>query len=150
MLYRSQTDTRKPFSALIQGRFGEYFNGKINSVQATATYRWQPYGLFSLDVNYNKIDLPEGYNDRELVLIGPRFDLSFSRSVFFSTFVQYNNQINNVNLNARFQWRFAPVSDLFIVYTDNYFAESDALAGYRAFDSKNRALVVKCTYWLNL
>ena len=145
-----QTDTRKPFSALIQGRFGEYFNGKINSVQATATYRWQPYGLFSLDVNYNKIDLPEGYNDRELLLVGPRFDLSFSRSVFFSTFVQYNNQINNVNLNARFQWRFAPVSDLFIVYTDNYFAESDALAGYRAFESKNRALVVKCTYWLNL
>jgi Domain of unknown function (DUF5916) len=145
-----QSDTRKPFSTLIQGSFGEYFNGKINSIQATATYRWQPYGLFSLDVNYNKIDLPDGYNDRQLLLIGPKFDLSFSRSVFFSTFVQYNNQINNVNLNARFQWRFAPVSDLFIVYTDNYYAESDVLARYQAFDSKNRALVVKCTYWLNL
>jgi Domain of unknown function (DUF5916) len=145
-----QSDTRKPFSALIQGSFGEYFNGKINSIQATATYRWQPYGVFSLDVNYNKIDLPDGYNDRQLLLIGPKFDLSFSRSVFFSTFVQYNNQINNVNLNARFQWRFAPVSDLFIVYTDNYYAESDVLSRYQAFDSKNRALVLKCTYWLNL
>jgi hypothetical protein len=94
--------------------------------------------------------LPDGYNDRQLLLIGPKFDVSFSRSVFFSTFVQYNNQINNVNVNARFQWRFAPVSDLFIVYTDNYYAESDVLARYQAFDSKNRALVVKCTYWLNL
>jgi hypothetical protein len=148
--YSFQTDTRKPFSALIQGRFGDYFNGKINSIQTTATYRWQPYGLFSLDVNYNKIDLPDGYNDRQLLLVGPKFDLSFSRNVFFSTFVQYNNQINNVNLNMRFQWRFAPVSDLFVVYTDNYYAESDILATYRAFDSKNRALVVKCTYWLNL
>jgi hypothetical protein len=148
--YSFQTDTRKPFSALVQGRFGQYFNGTINSIQATATYRWQPYGLFSLDVNYNKIDLPTGYNDRQLLLVGPKFDLSFTRSIFFSTFIQYNNQINNVNLNARFQWRFAPVSDLFIVYTDNYYAESDALSRYQAFDSKNRALVLKCTYWLNL
>jgi Domain of unknown function (DUF5916) len=148
--YSLQTDTRKPFSFLLLGRFGEYFNGSINSIQATATYRWQPYGLFSLDVNYNKIDLPTGYNDRQLLLIGPKFDLSFSRSIFFSTFIQYNNQINNVNLNARFQWRFAPVSDLFIVYTDNYYAESDILSRYQAFDSKNRALVLKCTYWLNL
>ena len=145
-----QTDTRKPFSAFLQGRLGQYFNGILTSFQATATYRWQPYGVFSLDVNYNKIDLPDGYNDRQLLLIGPKFDLSFSRSVFFSTFVQYNNQINNVNLNARFQWRFAPVSDLFIVYTDNYYAESDVLSRYQAFDSKNRALVLKCTYWLNL
>jgi hypothetical protein len=145
-----QTDTRKPFSALLQGSFGEYFNGKLSSIQATATYRWQPYGLFSLDVNYNKIDLPTGYNDRQLLLLGPKFDLSFTRSIFFSTFIQYNNQINNVNLNARFQWRFAPVSDLFIVYTDNYYAESDVLSRYQAFDSKNRALVLKCTYWLNL
>ena len=148
--YSIQTNTRKLLSVLLQGRFGQYFNGTINSIQATATYRWQPYGLFSLDVNYNKIDLPTGYNDRQLLLIGPKFDLSFTRSIFFSTFIQYNNQINNVNLNARFQWRFAPVSDLFIVYTDNYYAESDVLSRYQAFDSKNRALVLKCTYWLNL
>ena len=116
----------------------------------TLTYRWQPYGLFSLDVNYNRIDLPTGFNDRQLLLIGPRFDFSFTKNVYFTTFLQYNNQINNVNLNARFQWRFAPVSDLFIVYTNNYFAEDDTATGYRAFESKNRALVLKCTYWLNL
>ncbi|MBL7815308.1 MAG: carbohydrate binding family 9 domain-containing protein [Saprospiraceae bacterium] len=144
------SNSRRLFSVKIQGRFGQYFNGKINAVSASFTYRWQPYGLFSLDVNYNKINLPTGYNDRQLLLIGPRFDFSFTRSVFFTTFLQYNNQINNVNLNARFQWRFAPVSDLFLVYTQNYFAEDDTLAGYRSFDAKNRALVLKCTYWLNL
>ena len=35
----------------------------------------------------------------------------------------HNNQINNMNINTRFQWRYAPVSDLFIVYTDNYFTD---------------------------
>lgn len=145
-----KSNPRNLFSVLLEGRFGQYFNGKINAVSATLTYRWQPYGLFSLDVNYNKIALPAGFNDRQLLLIGPRFDFSFTRNIYFTTFLQYNNQINNVNMNARFQWRFAPVSDLFIVYTNNYFAEDDRATGYRAFESKNRALVVKCTYWLNL
>ena len=144
------SDTRHHFSYTLSGRFGEYFNGNIVAVAATAAYRWQPYGVFSLNVNYNRITLPEGFNSRQLLLVGPKFDLSFSRNVFFTTFIQYNNQINNVNVNARFQWRFAPVSDLFLVYTDNYFAETDAASGFHAFDSKNRAVVLKCTYWLNL
>ena len=144
------SDTRKPFFVNFQGRVGSYFNGKIASLQSTFSYRMQPYGVISLDVNYNKIDLPTGYNDRQLWLIGPKVDLSFTKDMFFTTFVQYNNQKNNINLNARFQWRFAPVSDLFIVYTDNYFAVDDITNDYRAFQVKNRGLVLKCTYWLNL
>ncbi len=143
------SNTRKAFSYLFTGRFGQYFNGKINSLTATFSYRYQPYGIFSLDVNYNQINLPEGYNDRKLWLIGPRFDFSFYRNLFMTTFVQYNNQVNNLNLNARLQWRFAPVSDLFIVYTSNYFAQDDLPNQYTALQPKNKAVLLKCTYWLN-
>ncbi|TAE60061.1 MAG: hypothetical protein EAZ89_01860, partial [Bacteroidetes bacterium] len=69
------------------------------------------------------------------------------------TQVQYNNQVNNMNLNARFQWRFRPVSDFFIVYTDNYFTEQTSLSDarfFQPFQSKNRALVAKLTYWFSL
>ena len=46
------------------------------------------------------------------------------------------------------QWRFAPVSDFFLVYTDNYLATDDE--GFiNLGPSKNRALVFKLTYWLN-
>jgi hypothetical protein len=148
------SDTRKHFFWTATGRTGKYFNGNLNALQSTFSYRYQPYGVFSLDVNYNKINLPTGYNDRTLWLIGPRFDVSFTKSLFLTTFIQYNNQINNVNVNARFQWRFAPVSDLFIVYTENYFATDAILPNmttpYHSFESKNRAVVLKCTYWLNL
>ncbi|MEM6699144.1 MAG: hypothetical protein AAF599_12150, partial [Bacteroidota bacterium] len=71
-----------------------------------------------------------------------RIDLTFTKSLFWTTFIQYNNQIDNLNINSRFQWRFRPVSDLFIVYTDNYFPDD--------FVNKNRALVLKLTYWLNV
>jgi Domain of unknown function (DUF5916) len=143
-------DLRKKFNFTTQVRTGRYFNGTIFSAQNQIGYRVQPYGIVSLDVTYNRINLPEGYNDRSLWLVGPRVDLTLTPTLYLTTFVQYNNQVNNVNLNTRFQWRFAPVSDLFLVYTDNYFAYDDNILNYRAFESKNRALVLKCTYWLNL
>ena len=143
----------KRFYVDVTGQFGEYFNGKITSITPTLTYRFQPLGLFSLISTYNRIRLPKGYNSTDLLLITPRIDLTFSKSLFFSSQFQYNNQINNVNLYTRLQWRFKPVSDLFIVYTDNYFAQDTYTAESRyfnAFQSKNRALVVKLTYWLNV
>jgi hypothetical protein len=157
-IYRStrldfQSNNARLFSIALSGRFGEYFNGKITSFNSTWVYRYQPYANLSVDFNYNKINLPEseGFTDSRLILLGPRLDLTFSKSVFLTTVVQYNNQINNVNLNTRFQWRFKPVSDFFVVYTDNYFA-TDPYSPYNLgwMKSKNRALVVKLTYWLNV
>ncbi len=98
---------------------------------------------------YNRIRLPGAYRDADLVLIGPRVDLTFSRALFWTTFIQYNDQINNVNVNTRLQWRFKPASDLFIVYADNYLAaEENRLIDFAR--PKSRALVVKLNYWINL
>lgn len=105
-------------------------------------YRFQPYGSVGLSAEYNNIRLPEPYKSAQFLLLGPRLDVTFSRKLFVTTFMQFNNQTDNVNLNTRLQWRYAPVSDLFIVYQENY------LPG--TFASKNRALVLKLTYWFNV
>jgi hypothetical protein len=95
-------------------------------------------------INYtvDHISLQEPYATETLVLLGPRMDLTFTKNLFFSTVVQWNEQIRNMNINARLQWRYKPVSDLFIVYTDNYATNGSGL--------KNRSLVAKVTYWLNI
>ena len=49
----------------------------------------------------------------------PRIDVTFSKSLFWSTLVQYSNQRGNKGINSRLQWRFAPLSDLYPVYNDN-------------------------------
>ena len=147
------SNVRKPFFFSFQTRFGQYFNGRIGQIQGRFSYRYQPYGIFSVNVTYNRIRLPQPYSSSDLWLIGPKLDLSFSKSMFLTTFVQYNSQINNISSNVRFQWRYKPVSDLFIVYTDNYYAYSSTLNPQdriTAFQPKNRALVLKLTYWLNL
>ena len=85
--------------------------------------------------------LPEPYNSAKLVLISPKLDITITDKIFLTTFVQYNDQVDNLNTNIRFQWRFAPVSDLFIVYSENSYTGD--------FSSKNRGLVVKISYWFN-
>lgn len=142
IIARYLSDFRKKLSFELSTRSGGYFNGSRLNLEGSINYRFQPYGSISIDFSLNRIRLPQPYNDADLVLFGPRFDFTFTRNLFWTTFIQYNNQIENVNINSRLQWRFRPVSDLFIVYTDNYFPDT--------FNSKGRALVVKCTYWLNL
>lgn len=140
MNYRS--DQRKKFFYNLDLRGGEFFNGSRYSIRSGLTYRYQPYGSIEMNVNYTYVDLPEPYASAGLFLIGPRIDFTFSKSLFWTTFIQYNSQVENLNINTRLQWRFAPVSDFFLVYTDNY----DTFD----FGVKNRALVAKVTYWLNL
>jgi hypothetical protein len=136
------TDQRKKLSGRLNSRVGQYFNGTRVNLDAEINYRVQPYGSLSSVFSYNRLRFPQPYASRDLILFGPKIDLTFTRSLFFSALLQYNNQINNINMNVRFQWRFAPASDLFIVYTDNYFAD--------LLRSKGSAVVLKATYWFNL
>ncbi|MEM6378922.1 MAG: hypothetical protein AAF705_11950, partial [Bacteroidota bacterium] len=139
---RYESDSRPRFSYELGSRVGQFFNGSRYGFSGGLTYRYQPYGSIQMNVDYSYIDLPAPFASAGLFLIGPRIDLTFSKSLFLTTFIQYNNQVENLNINARLQWRFAPVSDFFLVYTDNY----DTFD----FGVKNRALVAKVTYWLNL
>jgi hypothetical protein len=149
IIARYRSDERKKLSYELSTRSGGYFNGTRWNLEGSIQWRYQPFGFTSIDFAYNGIRLPDPYSNANLFLIGPRFDFTFSKSVFWTTFVQYNSQIDNVNINSRLQWRFAPVSDFFLVYTDNYLAESQE--GFIQFGgSKSRALVFKMTYWLNL
>ncbi|MEL6832595.1 MAG: DUF5916 domain-containing protein [Bacteroidota bacterium] len=135
------SDRRRELSFRVEPTVGQFFNGYRYGVETNLTWRYQPLGQIALTTNYSYIDLPDPYASAGLFLIGPRVDLTFTKSIFLTTFFQYNSQIDNVNVNARLQWRFAPVSDFFLVYTDNYNS-----LDWRV---KNRAIVAKLTYWLN-
>ena len=135
------SDARKLFNYTLIASTGGYYNGNRWNINGQMNYRVQPYGSIGMTMSYNNISLPEPYNSAKLILAGPTLDITFTDKIFLTTFVQYNNQIDNLNMNIRFQWRFAPVSDLFIVYTGNSFTEN--------FANKNRGLVVKLSYWFN-
>ena len=124
-------------------RYGGYYaDGTRLNLTGNIGYRFQPFVSIAVTASYNDIILPEPWNRNKFWLIGPRLDVTMTNNLYLTTFVQYNEQADNVNLNARLQWRYKPASDLFIVYTDNYLPEN--------FLVKSRALVLKFTYWWNL
>jgi hypothetical protein len=110
-----------------------------------------------LKLDWNQISLPAKDPSvsgvTTLVLLSPKSEISFNRNVHWTTFFQFNTQANNLNINSRLQYRFRPMSDLFLVYTDNYFADDERDSArnllHATLDKKNRALVCKMTYWFN-
>ena len=138
--YRS--NRAQTFSYSFETSYGEFFNGTRFSVGGQAVLLIQPKVQLRLAVNYDGIRLPDPYPDADLWLLSPSFDITFSKSIFWSTIFQYSNQRDNLGINSRLQWRFAPLSDLFLVYNDNYFVDG--------FAPKYRSINLKVTYWLNI
>jgi hypothetical protein len=136
------SDGRKTISFRINPTIGEFYNGFRAGLNGNVNLRFQPYGSISVNYSYNYLKPDEYFEPVSLFLIGPRIDLTFTKKIFLTAFFQYNSQTDNFNINTRFQWRFQPVSDFFLVYTDNY--------NSNPWGVKNRAVVAKITYWLNL
>jgi hypothetical protein len=145
----------KLFTYTGSARFGGYYgNGSRFGFTGELGYRFQPIVSLSVALDYNDIQdvqVPISKSDNTIQntianaqfwIIRPKIDFTFTNKLFFTTFFQINQQTKNINLNSRLQWRYKPASDLFIVYTDNYFPEN--------FQIRNRAIVLKLNYWLNL
>jgi hypothetical protein len=138
--FNFKTDQRKLF--IIGGtlQYGEYYSGKKLSYQADISFRQQPFGIIGLTYNHDEINILN--QTVGLNLLGTKIELTFTKKLFLTTFLQYNSQLNNFNVNTRLQYRFKPMSDFFIVYSDNYFATN--------FQNKNKAIIAKLIYWFNI
>jgi hypothetical protein len=137
-----QSDQRRLFSVKGGVSYGSFYGGTRTQYLLQLKYRAQPWGNFSVNFEQNDLAFPSPYGADKLFLISPRIEINFSRSLFWTTFLQYSTQQDNFNINSRVQWRFAPMSDLYVVYTDNYAVEF--------WGPKTRALVIKLNYWFSL
>lgn len=139
---RFNTDERNVVSTNGRIGYGSFYNGTRFEMQTGVNIRTQPWGTFGVDYNLNRVELAEGFGETTLHLLRANAEISFSNTMFWTTAVQYNSQAENYNIFSRFQWRYRPMSDFFLVYTDNY--TTDGL------NIKNRQIVFKITYWLNM
>jgi len=141
--------TSSKFKYRLEQNFGEFYNGNKISSQISLGYRFEPIFTGSIELNYDKVSLPELYNSANIFLIAPKIEFTFSKDIYWSSLIQYSNQTENLSFNSRIQWRFAPLSDLFLVYNDNYYTENryNSIFIPRV---KNRSINLKLTYWLDI
>ena len=137
-----KSDKRKFLSGMFALEYGGEYEGKLFNIEGELSLRKQPWGVFTFNFSHQNLsDFPEIYGSPVYTLLGSKMEFSFSRNLFFTTYLQYNTQKNNLNINSRFQWRFRPMSDIFLVYTENYQPTNLSI--------KNRGLILKLNYWFN-
>ena len=134
--YRS--DERKKFSYSASTSRGGFFNGDITTFGASSNIRLGYQANFSLSYDYNSINLPENFGEVDLHLIKLRGLFSLTNKLFINNVVQYNSQSTNFSVFSRLQWRYAPLSDIFLIYNENKDTDN--------FNLKNRSIILKLTY----
>ena len=140
--YTSTNRRKFRFSSEIS--FGGYFSGEKFSFSNNFNFRIDKLLQASLNLSYDKINLPEPQKSAGLILVSPKLDFTFSKNIFWASFIQYSNFSNTLGINSRLQWRFAPLSDLFLVYTENSnYLENDLVPNFRTIN-------LKITYWINI
>ena len=131
------------FTYSLEGLTGGYYQkGKRNALLGEFGYRFQPFLELNSVANYNQIKLPAPWQNNSFWLLGVKANLTFTNTIFFSNLFQYNEQLGLWNFNSRFQWRYKPASDLFLVFNSNEINYPNQTKGW--------SLTLKINYWLNL
>ncbi len=133
----------KDFYFNFRSTIGGFYSGKRVSFNTELTYRIQPKFNSSIKIRYDDIYFPSEYTYGKLFLLGPKLEYTFNKKIFWNTFIQYSSKSDILAINSRLQWRFAPLSDFYLVYNDNYFTYDNLIP-------RVRSLTFKLTYWLNI
>lgn len=99
--------------------YGGYFNGTKSGFQTEAGYRMLPFAQLNVNYSLNHIDL-ENLGKETFHLARFTGEVFFNNRLSWTTYVQYNTQFNNFNVNSRLQWEYKPLSYVYLVITDNF------------------------------
>lgn len=115
--YASADNKKFQYSGNIS--YGSYYSGYKNGVSVNAQYRLMPLARLQVLYERNRINLKE--LGRETFHLA-RFtgEIFFSNRLNWTTYVQYNTQFDNFNINSRLQWEYKPLSYIYVVVSDNY------------------------------
>lgn len=133
-----ETASKRAIGGEIQYAFGGFYDGTLQTLQATLLLRPAATIVFTLEGEINRGHLPEG--DFNADLVAARIRVGLSPDLDLSSFVQYDTESRNLGTNTRFRWSFHPLGDLFVVYNHNL----DRATG--SWQYANNELLVKVKY----
>ncbi len=99
--------------------YGSYYSGHKNRISANAQYRLMPLARLQVRYERNHINLKE-LGSKTFHLARFTSEIFFSNRLNWTTYIQYNTQFDNFNINSRLQWEYKPLSYIYLVISDNY------------------------------
>jgi len=100
-------------------QFGSFYQGDRTRFGANVGYRFLPLLSLQMNYEYNTLSFEE-LGTQNLHLFGISAEVFFSNKLNWTTYIQYNQQIDNFNINSRLQWEYKPLSFVYLVFADNY------------------------------
>jgi len=151
------TNSRKRLSAFCELMYGGYFQGRKTEFNGNINYRAPRIGrlklpklLLSANWNHINVMLPDSLGTSKINLLGLKAEYSLSTTKYITGFLQYNTQTEKMNVNIRFQWRYRPMSDIFLVFSQNYNQFNSVLPNRDIYMGPSyRSLAAKWVYWFN-
>lgn len=95
---------------------GEFYGGTRRAWGGAFTWRARYFLSVEGSFQRNDVDLPGGSFLADIA--SARLRYAWSTRLFGSAFVQYNTQSRSFVTNARINFRYAPLSDVFLVFTE--------------------------------
>ena len=95
---------------------GGYFSGTRTSYGVGGVWHPWPQLAVGASLSRNEISLPEG--DFVADLAGLELSLNPTTRILVNAFVQYNSPMDEVVSNVRFRFIHAPLSDVYLVYSE--------------------------------
>jgi hypothetical protein len=108
---------KRRVSGMLTWWFGDFYDGKLDQIQARVLIRPSELVVFELNGTRNIGELEAGDFDQEVY--GLRTLVNVSPDLQLTSFVQYDNETNELGTNTRLRWTFHPLGDLFLVYNYN-------------------------------
>ena len=130
------SDQSQLLSGSVDLTTGGFFDGDKTSIDLAGNLLLKPNFFAKFSYGYNNIDLKEGSFRADLY--GMSLHYSLNPRVFADVFLQYNQDINKVLTNVRFNWIHHPLSHLSLVFTEERFAGLST--------DVSRAFIVKYTH----
>jgi hypothetical protein len=111
------TPTTKRLSFHINLQYGTYYNGRLFRYYTSTKYNLLSFANILADYEWNSLNR-SGITNFHLL----RFttEIFFTNRLNWTTYAQYNTQLNNLNINSRLQWEYKPLSYVYFVVTDNF------------------------------
>jgi hypothetical protein len=118
-----ESSSSRSLTGRLQVGHGEFWSGTRTSLSTRAA--WRPrYNLFTeMSLERNQVELPEGDFQADVARGAVRY--AWSTRLSGSAFLQYNRQTEQWVTNARVNFRHAPMSDVFLIFTQRNRAGMD-------------------------
>ncbi len=112
------TGGQRALVATLRLENGGFFSGDRSTVSGSIEWNVNKNISSKIEYEYNKIDLPEGKFDTQLIRL--RTNIAFTPEWAWITTAQYDNQSKLLGVNSRLQWVPRAGSEFYIIYNGGW------------------------------